>query len=148
MADTPLAQQPALVPVYKTIITWKDGQPVMAAEPVLTQHHVRSLYLIAAAQPYEVTDPLDPDFGLYDGMTIAEVMVRKQLIAAARSGDVEAAMDRLIGRPMARGEQVNVNLDGSYEGYLKGLAAKMAPGAAGGPIEAEVIEPSVFGDLA
>ena len=38
MADTPLVpQQPppppaALVPVYKTIITWKDGQPVMAAE--------------------------------------------------------------------------------------------------------------------
>ena len=146
MADAlPAAAAPIVVPVYRTIITWKDGQPVMAAEPVLTQHHVRNLYLIAAAQPYEVTDPLDPDFGLYDGMTIAEVMVRKQLIAAAKSGDVEAAMDRLIGKPMARGENVNVNLGGSYETYLKGLSEKMK----GAPIEAHVVrDENVFGDLA
>ena len=139
---------PAIVPVQRTIIKWDaQGQPVMTAEPVLTQHHVRSLYMIAAAQPYEVTDPLDPDFGKYDGMTIAEVLVRKQLLAAVRSGEVEAVMDRLIGRPMARGEQVNVNLDGSYEGYLKGLAEKMAAPA---PIDvtAEPAAANVFGDLA
>ena len=136
---------PIIVPVHKTIIKWENGVPVLTAEPVLTKNHVQSLYFVAAAQPYEVTDPLDPDFGLYDGMTIAEVMVRKQLLAAAKSGDVEAAMDRLIGKPMARGENVNVNLGGSYETYLKGLAEKLK----GAPIEAEVVEPtSVFGDLA
>ena len=145
MADAlPAAAAPIVVPVYRTIITWKDGQPVMAAEPVLTQHHVRNLYLIAAAQPYEVTDPLDPDFGHFDGMTIAEVMVRKQLIAAAKSGDVEAAMDRLIGKPMSRGENVNVELKGSYEDFLKDLATKTQRA----PIETKAEDANVFGDLA
>ncbi len=116
---------------------------MMTAEPVLTQGHVRSLYLVVAAQPYEVTDPLDPDFGLYDGMTIAEVMVRKQLLAAARSGDVEAAMDRMIGKPMSRGENVSINLDGSYENYLKGLAEKLKDAS----IDTQIVEPaSIFGD--
>ena len=146
MASPPeLNALPALVPVYKTIITWQDGKPIMTAEPVLTKPHIRALYMIVAAQPYEVTDPLDPDFGLYDGMTIAEVMVRKQLLKAARTGDVEEVMNRLIDKPMARGEQLNVNLDGSYEGYLKGLADKLAGGAA--PIDAEVAEENIFGDL-
>ncbi len=137
--------EPALVPVQRRIIKWENGVPVLTAEPVLTKNHVQSLYFIAAAQPYEVTDPYDPDFGKYDGMTIAEVLVRKQLLAAAKSGDVEAAMDRLIGKPMARGENVNVNLGGSYETYLKGLAEK----AKAAPIDAQVVEESgVFGDLA
>lgn len=150
----------ALVPVQRRIIKWENGVPVLAAEPVLTKNHVQSLYFIAAAQPYEVTDPLDPDFGLYDGMTIAEVMVRKQLIAAARSGDdakIEAAMDRLIGKPMARGENVNVNLGGSYETYLKGLAEKMkATQEAPNFVDAHIVEDhdagsgsnGLFGDMA
>ena len=144
----PASSEVALVPVQSRIIKWENGVPVLTAEPVLTRTHVQSLYLIAAAQPYEVTDPLDPDFGLYDGMTVAEVLVRKQLLAAARSGDVEQVMDRLIGKPMSRGENVNVNLGGTYEDYLKGLAAKA--GAPKGPIDVEVVEPqsSVFGDLA
>lgn len=138
-----------VVPVQRRIIKWEDGLPVLTAEPVLTRQHITSLYVIAAAQPYEVTDPLDPDFGLYDGMTVAEVMVRKQLMAAVKSGDdakIETIMDRIIGKPMSRGENVNVNLDGSYEGYLKRLAAT---GAANEPVEAHLVEPvSVFGDLA
>lgn len=140
------AEAPALVPVQCRIIKWENGVPVLTTQPVLTKNHIQSLYFIAAAQPYEVTDPFDPDFGLYDGMTIAEVMVRKQLLAAAKSGNVEEAMDRLIGKPMARGENVNVNLGGSYETYLKGLAEKEKAAA----IDADVIEDpkSVFGDLA
>jgi len=144
---------PALVPVQRTIIKWENGLPIMAVEPVLTRGHVQSLYLIAAAQPYEVTDPLDPDFGLYDGMTIAEVLVRKQLLKAAQSGDAEQVMDRLIGKPMSRGENVNVNLGGTYEDYLKGLAAKaggnVPPDSPPAFVEAQVVvDPSVFGDLA
>lgn len=133
----------ALVPVQQRIIEWKDGAPVLTTAPVLEKQHVQSLYWIAAAQPYVVDDPLDPDFGKYDGMTIAEVMVRKQLQAAAKSGDVEAVMDRLIGKALSKSESVNVNLNGNYETWLKDKAKKI--------VEAEVVsEPaaSLFGDLA
>lgn len=133
----------ALVPVQQRLIIWRDGLPVLASEPVLTRGTVQNLYLLGAAQPYEVTDPLDPDFGKYDGMTIAEVIVRKQLMAAARTGDGEAIMDRLIGKAMSKSENLNVNVDGSYEGFLKRKAAEIAQ-----VVDAEVVAPNVFGDLA
>lgn len=133
----------ALTPVQQRLIVWRDGQPVLAAEPVLTRGTLQSLYLVAAAQPYEVTDPLDPDFGKYDGMTIAEVLVRKQLMNAAKTGDAEAVMDRLIGKSLSRGENVNVNIDGSYEGFLKRKAAELTK-----TVDAELVEEPVFGDLA
>ena len=133
----------ALVPVQQRLIVWRDGLPVLTSEPVLTRGTVQNLYLLGAAQPYEVTDPLDPDFGKYDGMTIAEVLVRKQLMNAARTGDAEAVMDRLIGKSLSRGENLNVNVDGSYEGFLKRKAAELAQ-----VVDAEVVEPDVFGDLA
>lgn len=133
----------ALASVQQRLIVWRDGQPVLAAEPVLTRNTLQNLYLVAASQLYEVTDPLDPDFAKYDGMTIAEVLVRKQLLQAAKSGDAEQVMDRLIGKPMSRGEQVNVNIDGSYEGFLKRKATELAK-----VIEGEIVEPDIFGDLA
>ena len=133
----------ALVPVQRRIIEFKDGVPVLTTVPVLNKGHVQSMYWIAAAQPYEVADPLDPDFGKYDGMTVAEVMVRKQLLAAAKSGDVEVVMDRLIGKALSKSESVNVNLNGNYETWLKDKAA-----ALGKIVEAEVVETNVFGDLA
>lgn len=130
------------------LIIWKDGVPVLASEPVLTRNTLQNLYFAAAAQPYEVTNPLDPDFGRFDGMTIAEVMVRKQLVNAARSGDradIEAAMDRLIGKALSKSENLNVNLDDkSYEGFLKRKADELAAKV----VEAEVVEPNLFGDLA
>lgn len=130
----------ALVPVQQRLIVWKDGKPELACEPVLTRNTLQNLYLVAAAQPYEITDPLDPDFGQYDGMTIAEVLIRKQLLNAARTGDAEAVMDRLIGKALTKSESVNVNLDGSYEGFLKRKAAEI--------IDVEAVETGVFGDLA
>lgn len=133
----------ALVPVQQRLIIWRDGQPVLASEPVLTRGTVQNLYLLGAAQPYEITDPLDPDFGKYDGMTIAEVLVRKQLMNAARTGDAEAVMDRLIGKSMSKSENLNVNVDGSYEGFLKRKAAELAK-----VVDAEIVTPDVFGDLA
>lgn len=155
-----MAGEAALAPVQQRLIVWRDGQPVLSAEPVLTRGTLQSLYLVAAAQPYEVTDPLDPDFGKYDGMTIAEVLIRKQLMNAARTGDAEAVMDRLIGKAMSKSENVNVNIDGSYEGFLKRKAAELAK-----VVDAEVVGASradndesftdphgehdpVFGDLA
>lgn len=136
-----MAGEVALVPVQQRLIVWRDGQPVLAAEPVLTRGTLQNLYLVAAAQPYEVNDPLDPDFGKFDGMTIAEVLVRKQLMKAAKSGDAEAVMDRLIGKSLSRGENVNVNIDGSYEGFLKRKAAELAK-----VVDAEVVEPSAPGN--
>ena len=62
----------AVTPVNQSIITWENGLPVMTAQPVITKQQLQSLYFIVAAQPYLVEDPLDPEFGLYDGMTIAE----------------------------------------------------------------------------
>ena len=144
MADTPPPPSTALAPVaLERLIVFKDGQPVLTAEPVLTRAHVQSLYLVAAAQPYVVDDPFDPDFGLYDGMTIAEVLVRKQLAKAAKTGEVESVMDRLIGKSLSRGE--NVNVHATYEDFLKGVDAKER-GAA--PIDAHVVEDeNLFGDL-
>lgn len=137
---------PAVVPVQRSVIKWEGGVPILKAEPVLSKQSIQSLYPILAAEPYEVTDPLDPDFGLYDGMTLLEVIVRKQILKAARSGEGEDVMDRLIGKSLSRGENLNVNVGGTYEDYLKSLAEKMK----GVPIEAHVVreEPSVFGDLA
>lgn len=142
-----------LVPIQRRIIEWKDGLPVLASVPVLNPGHIRDLYWVTAAQPYVVDDPLDPEFGLYDGMTIAEVMVRKQFMSAARSGDkdqIEKVMDRLIGKPKNTSENVNLNLTGNYEEFLKRKAAEIAAAV---PIqEAEVVSPDSardvdFGDL-
>ena len=137
----------ALVPVQRRIVEWDAaGQPVLTAQPVLTRQHIQSLYLVAAAQPYVIDDPFDPEFGVYDGMTIAEVLVRKQLMKAAKTGEAEMVMDRLIGKPMSRGENVNINA--TYEQYLKALQAKLA-GQPAPPIDVTP-EPDdgVFGDLA
>ncbi len=129
---------PAIAAVQRSVIKWEGGVPILKAEPVLTKQSIQSLYPILAAELYEVTDPLDPDFAKYDGMTILEVMVRKQLLAAARTGNVEEVMDRLIGKSLSRGENLNVNVGGTYEDYLKGLKAKMEPPAR--VVEATVVE--------
>ena len=147
-----MADAPAIAAVQRSVIKWEGGVPILKAEPVLTKQSIQSLYPILAAELYEVTDPLDPDFAKYDGMTILEVMVRKQLLTAAKTGNVEEVMDRLIGKSLSRGENLNVNVGGTYEDYLKGLAAKAGgapPGADARVVEATVIEESsVFGDLA
>lgn len=137
---------PVLVPVQKRIIEWVDGAPVLAVQPVLDQSHVRSLYWIVAAQPYVVVDPLDPDFAKYDGLTIAEVLVRKQLEKAARSGDtgeIEVVMDRLIGKALSKSESVNVNLNGNYETWLRQKAEALK-----GEVVGAVVEPRPFEDIA
>ena len=132
MPETPVV---ALVPVQRRIIEWDaNGVPILTAQPVLTKAHIQSLYMVVAAQPYEVTDPLDPDFGLFDGMTIAEVLVRKQLLAAVKSGEAELVMDRLIGKALTKSE--SVTLHATYEEYLKALEAKMRP------------DKTIFGELA
>ncbi len=136
----------ALVPIQKSVIEWDaDGNPVLAAQPALNPKQIQEAYFIVAAQPFVCGDPLSPDFGKYDGMTIAEVLVRKELEAAAGQGDangiaaIEIVMNRLIGPPMTRSRNENVNVAASYEDVLKSIAEK-AKGAV-------AQRDSLFGDL-
>jgi hypothetical protein len=90
---------------------------------MLTKQNLRDIYLIAASQPYVVEDPMDPEFEKYDGMTCAEVMVRKEIEAAARAGNVEVAekiMDRIIGKPERLERRLDVTVN--YEEWLKAQA--------------------------
>ena len=144
MGPEPGKEVAAFVPVQRRIIVFENGVPVLTSRPVLTKTHIQSLYLVVAAQPYEgPTDPLDPEFGRYDGMTVAEVMVRKQLEAAAKTGDVQAieiAMDRLIGKPLTKSE--NHTITDTYESFLKRLSESIVPA----PVD--VTPESPFGDMA
>ena len=123
MAEAPgkeigLPASPA--PVYQRITKFVDGVPTLVAVPMLTKQNLRDIYLIAASQPYIVEDPLDPEFEKYDGMTCAEVMVRKEIEAAARAGNVEVAekiMDRIIGKPERLEKRLDVTVN--YEEWLK-----------------------------
>ena len=120
-ALAPIPSSPS--PVYQRITKFIDGVPTVVAVPMLTKQNLRDIYLIAASQPYVVEDPFDPEFEKYDGMTCAEVMVRKEIEQAARLGDMAAAekiMDRIIGRP----EQISKTLEvsASYEEWLKSQA--------------------------
>lgn len=147
----PPSPKPVAIPVNQRIITWDEhGQPVLTAQPVISKQQIQSLYMVVAAQPYVVDDPLSPDFGVYDGMTVAEVLVRKQITAAAKSGDtslIEIVMDRLIGKPLTRGE--NFSVSGSYEDFLKGIETRVK--SAPIDVQATPLEPddgdSLFGDL-
>ena len=144
METQPREIAPAVVPAYRRITTWDaEGNPVLAVQPFITEQQIKSIYFIAAAQPF-VVDPR-PDIEKFKDMSVIEVLIRKQIDSAIRLADVspggiEAIMDRLIGRPMSRSE--NLNLNGSYEDVLKTIAAK----AQASPVQ-EAEEVSVFGDL-
>jgi hypothetical protein len=129
---------PAVVPAQRRIVDWDpEGNPILKLQPVLTKQHIKSIYFIAAAQPFIPNDERS-DFEKYHGMTTAEVMIRKQMETAIRSGDVasiETIMDRLIDKPLSRSE--NFTLGASYEDVLKEISRRAPP----------VAEASVFGDL-
>lgn len=95
----------------------------MTTAPLITKNQLQDLYMAAAAQPFICEDPLDPDFP-YNGMTCAEVMVRKQILKAAQTGDAEMVMDRLLGRPKQSVESTKLSL--TYEDFLKETARKEA----------------------
>lgn len=139
---------PVVVPVQSRIIVWDNGVPRLAVEPVLARHHIQAIYFVAAAQPFACDDPLDPDFARYDGMTCAEVMVRKQVEGAARSGDtdeIERVMDRLIGKPLAKSESTHVHA--TYEEALRAISEKARPVDAVEVGPGHVSDREIFGDL-
>lgn len=109
-----------------------QGQPSVAIVPLVTKGAMQDLYNAAAAQPYE-PDPANPLDAQYAGLSCAEVIVRKQITRAARTGDVGEVTDRLMGKPKQTSETVRVNI--TYEERLK----RIAQGIAAKPIDVEVI---------
>jgi|GEM_PF-6850534 hypothetical protein len=137
---------PIVSPLYKRITTWDAaGNPVLIVQPVLNKPQMRSIYFVVAAQPFAFDDPR-PDAEKYEGMTTVEILIRKQIESAIKSGDVaaiETVMDRLIDRPLSRSE--NLNVDASYEDVLKEIRARSHAQV---PAPIDVPDSSIFGDLA
>ena len=110
--------------IQRRIVKWVDGIPAVSDVPIITKSQLQDLYAAAIAETFHCADPLDPDFQ-YDGMTCAEVMVRKQIRLAAMSGlreDVEGIMDRIMGKPKQSTETTKLSL--TYEDTLKEIARK------------------------
>lgn len=134
------------IAVKRRFITWDAaGNPQVVSEDVLTKAAINDLYMAAAAQMYE-PEPGNAVDAQYAGLTCAEVMVRKQIMAAARSGAAEIVMDRLVGRPKQSTEVTKLNL--TYEDTLREIARKEslklgppAPRRAEITVEAEVVDP-------
>lgn len=101
----------------KTLIQWKDGQPIPYTEWVLPKNQIDQIFLAALALPYAGTiDPRNPDDILvepeFDGLTNIEVACIKTARKAA-AGDTEAlkfTVERLIGKPKLQVEQTNINI--------------------------------------
>ena len=72
-------------------------------------------------------------------------MAKRAQRAAASGGivETESLLDRAIGKPKNSSENVNVNVNGSYEDFLREKAAKISPAVAD-VVEAEVVDP-LFG---
>lgn len=132
------------IAVKRRFITWDAaGNPQVVSEDVLTKAAINDLYMAAAAQMYE-PDPHVPSDVQYAGLTCAEVMVRKQIQQAARTGLAETVMDRLVGRPKQSTEVTKLNL--TYEDTLREIARKEQlklgpPAARAVIIAAEIVDP-------
>lgn len=110
------------IAVKRRFITWDAaGNPQVVSEDVLTKAAIQDLYMAAAAQMYE-PEPGNAYDQQYAGLTCAEVMVRKQIMQAARTGTAEIVMDRLVGKPKQSTEVTKLNL--TYEDTLREIARK------------------------
>lgn len=121
-AEPPLT--PALVTINRRLMTVDaQGNPTVSIVPMVTKAAMQDLYNAAVALPFEAPDPADPNHK-FDGMTCAEVMVRKQVERAARSGEPGEVTDRIMGKPKQTSESVKVSV--TYEQWLKQTAQRMA----------------------
>ncbi len=128
LAPAPSAQERSAgavtggVTVLRRLVVWdKDGNPLVTTEQFLTKPAIHDLWMAAAAQIY-VVDPHDPRDAQYAGMTCAEVQIRKSVQHAARTGEGEVVLDRLIGKPRQVSETTKLVL--TYEDTLKEIARK------------------------
>lgn len=135
--DDPLFAPAPLAPLvaHRRLLGFDaQGQPTVAIVPLVTKGAMQDLYNAAAAQPYQ-PDPANPLDAQYEGLSCAEVMVRKQMVKAARTGEPGEVTDRLMGKPKQTSESVRVTV--TYEERLKRIAQSVAAGA---PItDAEVV---------
>lgn len=100
-----------------------EGNPCVVTVPLVTKSQLQDLWAAAGAAPYLVADPLSEEYRLYHGLSCAEVMVRKRMLEAARTGEqvsVDGVMDRLMGRPKQSSETTKLVL--SYEDRLAEIA--------------------------
>lgn len=106
----------------RRIVTWDaEGNPVATTERLVTKAQIQDLYAAAAGELFSCEDPFDPDF-IYNGLPLVEVIVKKQIRAAARNGEGEAVMDRLAGRP--KQETLSTKLTLTYEDALREIERK------------------------
>ena len=119
------------------------GAPTVTNVPMMTPAQIGNLAAAALSAPYEDPLGLEPQ---YAGLTCGEVAMAKRAQRAAASGGIvetESLLDRAIGKPKNSSENVNVNVNGSYEDFLREKAAKISPAVAD-VVEAEVVDP-LFG---
>lgn len=115
---------------------------------MFTKQQVSDIIVAAATELYDADPILEPEFV---GKTNLEVMVARGIRRAARSGDMDPVLDRIIGKAKTIGEMTKVNVD--YETYLRQLAAKgggEAPpkeGHAPDIVDAQVVDDSPLADL-
>lgn len=118
---------------------------MVTTAPYIPKAKIQQLALQALSLPYtSANDELAIELGLkpsdYYGRPLVEVMLTKAALGAAQSGDVdiiEKVLDRAIGKPKTSSE--NLNMDVSYEAFLKGAAELMKPKGPR-PVDAEIIE--------
>lgn len=116
-----------------------SGNPVLSTVPLATPAAMQQLYSAAAALTFECPDPKHPDHRFH-GMSLAEVIVRKQIERAASGiGDDEKVLDRLMGKPKQKTEQLRVNI--SYEEFLRDVASKTGGAPPPDIVDAEVVKP-------
>lgn len=118
------------------------GAPIVTVVPMLTKAAIGDLAGAALSLPYEDPLGIEPH---YVGMTCGEVAMAKRAQRAALNGDsveTEMLLDRAIGKPKSSAENVNVNLSGTYESFLREKAATAGP-AEPAPVivDAEIVEP-------
>lgn len=124
VAPSPREEGAASLVVRRRIVQWDaQGNPVVSLEPMVTSAQVRDLHAAAVARPFSAPDPVDPDHK-YDGLPMIEVMVLKKVERAARSGESEEVLDRLVGRPKQTTETTKLTV--SYEDALREIERKEA----------------------
>ena len=119
---------PAAVNRRLVVFDPATGLPVVKTIAQFTKTQIADLAMAVAGLPYTTPeDELAVELGLppsrFYGMTNLEVMLIRRQERAAQTGDrdeVEAVLDRLIGKPLAKSESARVNV--SYEDFLRAAA--------------------------
>lgn len=130
-SETPKPKKKRLPkPITGSYTLWDNGIPYKGYIEPLTKGRMGAIYPFELAQPYHPKKYENPDTGeleiaeddrQYEGLSKAEVMVRRRVNAAA-DGDLDSQKyveDRYLGKPMQQVQNMNVSI--SIEDYLKTL---------------------------